>query len=153
MSISIQSFKTAFLAGLGSALAIAALGYLQTLESNLIWLMAPFGASAVLIFGVPNSPLAKPKNVIFGHVITAFIGLAFVQFYEVTPITIACATGLGVMLMLLTNTTHPPAGANPILIMMSLADWSFLFSPVLVGSCSLVVIGKLYFYLQQRGKF
>lgn len=60
--------------------------------------------------------------------------------------------GLGVMLMLMTNTTHPPAGANPILIMMSLADWGFLFSPVLVGSCSLVVMGKLYFYLQNRGK-
>ncbi|MBJ6907423.1 HPP family protein, partial [Vibrio cholerae] len=91
---------------------------------------------------VPNSPLAQPKNVIFGHLITAFIGVIFTQYIGVSAISLAVATGLAVSAMLITKTTHPPAGANPLLIMLSGQGWSFLFTPVLLGAVIIVLVGK-----------
>jgi CBS-domain-containing membrane protein len=130
-------------AGLGAAIALGILAFADGLHPEFITLMAPFGATAVLVFGVPESPLAQPKNVIFGHLITALIGVCFVEFVGVTPLSFAIATGLAVSAMLLTKTTHPPAGANPILIMQAGQSWSFLFSPVLTGAILLVIVGKL----------
>lgn len=138
-----KNIITASLAGFGSALVIGILAYLDKSQTDFILLMAPFGATAVLVFGVPNSPLAQPKNVIFGHLTTAFIGIFFVVFIGVTPLTIAIATGLGVSAMLLSKTTHPPAGANPILIMLTGQSWSFLVTPVLSGAVLIVLCGVI----------
>jgi CBS-domain-containing membrane protein len=93
---------------------------------------------------VPASPLAQPKNVILGHFFTALIGVIFITYVGVQPWSLALATGLGVTTMLLTKTTHPPAGANPILIMLTGQSWSFLFTPVLLGSCVIVVLGLVF---------
>lgn len=143
------------LAGLGAFLAIGLLSLADSFAAHGIgfqglWLMAPLGATAVLVFGVPASPLAQPKNVIVGHFITATIGLVFAQYIGVTPLTVALATGLAVSAMLVTKTTHPPAGANPILIMLTGQTWPFLLSPVLTGAVTLVLVGWLMRKLQQR---
>jgi CBS-domain-containing membrane protein len=131
-----------FVAGIAATLAISVLAYLDSLSiSPGVWLMAPFGATVVLVFGVPTSPLAQPKNVILGHFLTALIGVIFITYVGVQPWSLALATGLGVTTMLLTKTTHPPAGANPMLIMLTGQSWSFLFTPVLLGSCVIVVLG------------
>ncbi|MDW1734020.1 HPP family protein [Vibrio sp. Vb2235] len=137
-------------AGLGATLAIGVLSYAEVSLTEVVLLMAPFGATAVLVFGVPSSPLAQPKNVIIGHFITASIGIAFSQYVDVTPVTLAIATGLGVSAMLITKTTHPPAGANPILIMSSGQGWSFLFTPVLIGAVVIVLVGKGLQLLQNQ---
>ncbi|GAA0818387.1 HPP family protein [Colwellia sp. D2M02] len=135
----------AFTAGVAATLAIGVLTYLDSFSVHSgLWLMAPFGASVVLVFGVPTSPLAQAKNVILGHFITALIGVVFINYIGVTPWSLALATGVGVSTMLLTNTTHPPAGANPLLIMLSGQSWSFLFTPVLLGSCVIVLLGLLF---------
>lgn len=139
------------LAGVGAFIAIAALSYTDAAVTEVMLLMAPFGATAVLVFGVPNSPLAQPKNVIFGHLLTAFIGVAFTQYVGVTPLTLALATALGVSAMLLTDTTHPPAGANPIFIMVAQQSWSFLLTPVLVGAVLIVLVGKAMQFVRQQG--
>jgi len=140
------------MAGLGAAIAIGLLAYLDTALPNIALIMAPFGASAVLVFGLPNSPLAQPKNVIFGHLITAFIGLFFVHFIGVTPLTLGLATGLGVTAMLVSKTTHPPAGANPLLIMLAghSLSWFFLVTPVLIGAVVIVLAGKILQTIQKR---
>jgi len=140
------------MAGLGAAIAIGLLAYLDTALPNIALIMAPFGASAVLVFGLPNSPLAQPKNVIFGHLITAFIGLIFVHFIGVTPLTLGLATGLGVTAMLVSKTTHPPAGANPLLIMLAghTLSWFFLVTPVLIGAVVIVLAGKILQRIQKR---
>ena len=136
-------FYKAVIAGIFSALTLLVLAYLESLGNYGVWLMAPFGATAVLVFGVPNSPLAKAKNVIVGHFITAVIGLAFISFIGVDPISIAIATGSAVTAMMLTNTIHPAAGANPILIMVSGQSWDFLIMPVLIGTVFIVLCGYL----------
>lgn len=135
-------YLSAVIAGVGASITI---GFLLLVEANIentALIMAPFGATAVLVFGLPNSPLAQPKNVIFGHLITATIGVIFSQYIGVTPVTLAVATGLGVTTMLISKTTHPPAGANPILIMIAGYGWSFLVTPVLVGSIVIVLMSK-----------
>lgn len=138
------------IAGIGASIAIGALSYFDHSFYNLALLMAPFGATTVLVFGVPDSPLAQPKNVILGHLLTAFVGVFFVQFIGVTPISLALATGIAVTLMLVTKTTHPPAGANPILIMLSGQSWGFLFTPVLIGAVIIVLIGKTMKQLRHK---
>ncbi len=138
-----KNLLTALFAGLGAALAIGFLSLFETSTGELALLMAPFGATAVLVFGVPGSPLAQPKNVIVGHLLTALIGVLFANYLPINAITLAIATGAGVSGMLLTRTTHPPAGANPILIMLSGQSWWFLVTPVLVGTLVIVVIGRL----------
>lgn len=137
-------------AGVGAAFAIGVLTHMEASITEVALVMAPFGATTVLVFGLPNSPLAQPKNVVLGHLITALIGVIFTQWIGVTPLTLAIATGLGVSMMLLTKTTHPPAGANPILIMLSGQSWWFLLFPVLSGVLIIVAVGRLFQLLQGR---
>lgn len=137
-----NSIVTAILAGVGAFLAIGLLSVIDSALGNIVLIMAPFGATAVLVFGVPQSPLAQPKNVILGHLITAFVGVFFSQCIGVSMLTLALATGIAVSAMLITKTTHPPAGANPLLIMLSGQSWGFLITPVLLGAVFIVLIGK-----------
>lgn len=137
-----NSVVLSIIAGLGAFLAIGLLSFFDSTMSHVALLMAPFGATAVLVFGVPDSPLAQPKNVIFGHLITAFVGIFFTQYIGVSPVTLALATGVAVSTMLVTKTTHPPAGANPLLIMLSGQGWTFLITPVLLGALIIVLVGK-----------
>lgn len=137
-----KHFLASLLAGAGAFIGIICLAFFDHNVWDMAFLMAPFGATAVLVFGLPNSPLAQAKNVILGHVITAFIGVFFVQYIGVGVWQLALATGIGVTCMLFTKTTHPPAGANPILIMLSGQSWLFLLTPVLIGSIMIVLLGK-----------
>lgn len=145
-----KNLYSAIFAGLSSTIAIGILAFINSSQSDYLLIMAPFGATAVLVFGVPASPLAQPKNVIFGHLITAIVGLTFISFVGVTPLTLALATGLGVSAMLLSKTTHPPAGANPLLIMMTGQSWSFLITPVLIGAVTIVLCGMLMTHVRSR---
>ncbi|OUS26420.1 HPP family protein ['Osedax' symbiont bacterium Rs2_46_30_T18] len=130
-------------AGLSASLAIAILAYLDQYIEGSLWLMAPFGATTVLVFALPASPLAQPRNVIFGHLLSATVGLVFVQFVGVYPWSLGLATGVAISLMLITKTTHPPAGANPILVMLLNPGWSFLLTPVLCGALIIAALGYL----------
>jgi len=145
-----NQLNVSVIAGIGATLAIGLLSFLEMSMSEVALVMAPFGATTVLVFGVPDSPLAQPKNVIFGHLLTAIIGVAFTQYVGVTPLTLALATGLGVSVMLLTKTTHPPAGANPMLIMLAGQGWSFIFTPVLIGAVLIVLVGKSMHRVQKQ---
>ncbi|MCG9655720.1 HPP family protein [Vibrio vulnificus] len=135
-------YMSALVAGVGASITLGLLLMVEANVENAALVMAPFGATAVLVFGLPQSPLAQPKNVIFGHLVTAVIGIVFSQYVGVTPESLAVATGLGITCMLVSKTTHPPAGANPILIMLAGHGWSFLVTPVLVGSVMIVLMSK-----------
>lgn len=111
------------------------------------WIMAPFGASCVLLFAVSASPLAQPRNVIFGHFIATLIGLVFLKFFIISILSMALSVGLSIALMQLFRCVHPPAGANPLVILLTANtihyDWDFLFFPVLLGSVMLVIVAYL----------
>jgi CBS-domain-containing membrane protein len=134
------------LPGLGGFLAVflcACVG--STIEISM--LMAPFGATCVLVFVLPESPLAQPRNVIGGHLISAAIGLLMSHFIGVHAWSLGLAVGLAILCMQLTRTIHPPAGADPILVMLAGANWSFMFTPVLAGSLLIVITGFLYHFI------
>jgi CBS-domain-containing membrane protein len=137
-----NNISLSIISGIGAAIAIGLLAFFDANLSHFALLMAPFGATAVLVFGLQDSPLAQTKNVIFGHLITATVGVFFTQYVGVSPLTLALATGMAVSAMLITKTTHPPAGANPILIMLSGQGWMFLITPVLLGAVVIVLVGK-----------
>ncbi|MDX5483039.1 MAG: HPP family protein [Hymenobacteraceae bacterium] len=135
--------QQAAFSALGGLLAIAAVGKLTQL-SQVPLLMAPFGATCVLAFGVPESPLAQPRNIVGGHFIAAFIGLLCLQWLGTGWLSMAVGVSLAIGAMQLTGTTHPPAGANPLLVVMTKAKWSFLISPVLAGALVLVLVALLF---------
>ncbi|WP_255611476.1 HPP family protein [Marinobacterium arenosum] len=139
-----QARSPAFIAGLGAMLCITVLASLEQLNSASLWLMAPFGATMVILFGLPDSPLAQPKNIIAGHILTTLIGLSVLQLFGVQPWSLGLAVGLAVALMLATGTTHPPAGANPLLVMLTGQGWSFLITPVAIGAVLIVLFGLIY---------
>ena len=137
-------YHVPLIAGLGAMLCITALSSLGSIAPSSIWLMAPFGATMVILFGLPESPLAQPCNIFLGHLLTTAIGLSVAAIVGVTPWSMGLAVGLAVALMLLTNTTHPPAGANPLVVMLAGEHWDFLIMPVAAGAVLIVVFGVVY---------
>ena len=131
---------------IGSTLCIFILLILTETTGNL-FIMAPFGATCVLLFAVHKSPLAKPRNIILGHFISALIGLLFLEFIPISSLTIALSVGIAIVCMQIFKCIHPPEGANPLVILLTANyvqyDWSFLIMPVLIGACSLVLISYL----------
>lgn len=139
-----QNIKLALIAGSGAMLCISALASMEQLMPQTLWLMAPFGATMVILFALPDSPLAQPKNIVFGHILTSIIGLSVLHLMGVSPFSLGLAVGLGVALMMLTHTLHPPAGANPLAIMLTAQSWDFLYSPLASGLVLILSFGYLY---------
>jgi CBS-domain-containing membrane protein len=136
-------WRNALLGGAGGFLAIALMAEAREL-SGIPLIVAPFGASCALVFGVPGSAFARPRNVIGGHLISAALGLLAATLFSSPPIAMGVGVGLAIAAMLHTDTMHPPAGANPIVVVLSHVGWSFLLTPMLVGTLCIVLIGVLY---------
>ncbi|MEM9602868.1 MAG: HPP family protein [Pseudomonadota bacterium] len=137
------SAGSALVAGVGSFLAIGALITLDGLLSIAL-LIAPFGASCVLIFALPSAPLAQPANVVFGHAVSAGAGLLVIAALPDFAWSPALGVGLAVAAMVLLRVTHPPAGANPIVVSLLDPGWLFVLVPVLLGAVALVLIGVAF---------
>ena len=135
-----SNLKQTFLAGLFSTITIGLLTFLTYKTDLGIFLLASFGSSMVLLYGYPESPFAQPKNVFFGHLITSIVGVFFLNFVPLPLyMTIPLAVGSGVFFMILMNVTHPPAGGNPIIIIIGSVSYDYLFSPVIAGTIIIVV--------------
>ena len=129
-----------FIAGLFSIITIGILTLLTYKTEFGIFLVASFGSSMVLLYGYPESPFAQPKNVFFGHLVTATVGVFFLYLIPLPLfIIIPLAVGFGVGLMILLNVTHPPAGGNPIIVIMGSVSLDYLLSPIISGSIIILV--------------
>ena len=94
----------------------------------------------VLLFGYPESPFAQPKNVFFGHLVTSVVGVIILKFLPIDLyLQIAIAVGLGIFAMILLGVTHPPAGGNPIVIILGASSYDFLLNPIIFGSIMIIV--------------
>ena len=145
--------QKALIAGFFSAITIGVLTIL-TYKSTLGYFIAgSFGSSMVLLFGFPESPFAQPKNVFFGHLCTALVGVIFVNFIPL-PIymNIALGVGAGVFLMILLNIVHPPAGGNPIMVIIGSASFDYLINPIIFGCIIILLLAILVnkFLLQKN---
>ena len=132
------------LAGIFSIITIGVLTVLTYKTSYGIFLIASFGSTMVLLYGYPESPFAQPKNIILGHFLTALIGIIFLNFVPL-PIflNIPFAVGFGVMFMILLKVTHPPAGGNPIIVIIGSVSFDYLLTPVLIGSIIVIMFGVI----------
>ena len=143
------------LGGIGAGVTIGILAYI-TFQSILagtnygLWLAAAFGSSAVVVFGYPDNEFAQPKNVLLGHLLCALIGIIFVTLFKITQdrtiffLTIGLAVGLSVMLMMALKITHPPAGGNTIVVMLTQDSFQFLIFPIMVGAITIIIGGIIY---------
>ena len=134
------NIKQSFLAGLFSIITIGILTGLTYKTELGIFLIASFGSSMVLLYGYPENPFVQPKNVFFGHLLTAVVGIICLNFLPLPLfILIPIAVGLGVGLMILLNVTHPPAGGNPIIVIIGSVSFDYLLSPVISGSVIIII--------------
>jgi CBS-domain-containing membrane protein len=130
----------AIIAGFFSAVTIGVLTVLTYKTTLGLFIAASFGSSVVLLFGFPESPFAQPKNVFFGHLVTALVGVFFVNFILLPIyISIAGAVGIGIFLMIILDVVHPPAGGNPIMVIIGSASFEYLINPIIFG-CILILL-------------
>tara|TARA_B100001123_G_C15098869_1_gene942706 strand:+ start:473 stop:937 length:465 start_codon:yes stop_codon:yes gene_type:complete len=142
------------IAGMFSTITIAALTLLTYKTQYGIFLIASFGSSMVLLYGYPENPFAQPKNIFFGHVLTTICGMVFLYFFPLPIyITIPLAVGLGVGLMIMLDVTHPPAGGNPIIVIMGSVSWDYLINPIISGTIIILVFGVILNRLILKKKY
>ena len=142
------------LAGLFSTVTIGVLTLLTYKTELGVFLIASFGSSMVLLFGYPESPFAQPKNIFFGHFLTSLVGIIFLYFIPL-PIylLIPIAVGFGVALMIFLNVTHPPAGGNPIIVIMGSVSLDYLVNPIIIGSLIILAFGVILNRLILKKKY
>ena len=139
-----DKFIKASLAGIFSAFTIGVLTLITYKTELGLFLAASFGSSMVLLYGFPESPFAQPKNIFFGHLLTALVGVIFVNFVQL-PIflIIPVAVGFGIFLMIIFDVVHPPAGGNPIMVIIGSASFDYLFSPIITGTIIILLFGVI----------
>lgn len=138
------------LAFLGSCVGLSAIAMMHDMflrSVGLPLIMAPFGASAVLVFGAFRSPLAQPRNVIGGHIISGFIGVTVYQFVgDAQVLAVGLAVPAAIAAMHASGTLHPPGGATAFVTaaggagVHELGYW-YVLSPCTLGSVLLVICG------------
>ena len=136
----------AFLSGVGGALLIGLLYFLQSEDGNFTVFIAPFASSAVLVIAAPAAAVSQPRNVLGGHTLAALIGIAVYSLFAATEWwAISLAVGLAIFCMIALRTMHPPAGATAALPILSrITDFTWAFSPVLAGAVLTVLLGAAY---------
>lgn len=135
--------KHVFWSWFGSCCAIAITAYLATITNSPL-IMAPFGATSVLIFGIPESPFAQPRNVIGGNLLAALIALTILSIFGSSPLSMGLAVATVIAIMQITSTLHPPSGAVALVVMMTKPNWQFLVTPTLEGSIILVTCAVIF---------
>ena len=145
--------KNNFISAVGAFVCISVLAYFNSFDVNNLWLIPPFGASMVLVMAVHESPLAHPKNVLFGHIISACSGVFVYSIVGFSFLSVGLGVGLAIFLMMTTKTVHPPAGANPIIAILGAKGLDFIIMPVAAGAFFIVLFAIIYNKLLKRKYF
>ncbi len=132
---------------IGAFLGIGAIGLVHSRlvrDTDLIMIIGSFGASAVLVYGAIKSPLAQPRNLLGGHLISALIGvLSFNLFHDCLWLAGACAVATALVIMQATKTLHPPGGATALIAVIGSEDihrLGYLYAIVPVGVGALIML-------------
>jgi CBS domain-containing membrane protein len=138
---------------LGGFFGIGIIGFISsryyTLNDNL-FLIGSFGASAVLVYGATNSPLAQPRNLVGGHVISAFVG---VTLHKLIPgeiwLSSALSVSTAIVMMQITKTVHPPGGATALIAnigseKIKALGFMYVVSPVFTGVIILLIVALIF---------
>lgn len=146
-------YKEHFWAFLGSFVGLGIIAYLQygkLLESDFVFLIGSFGASCVLVYGVIESPLAQPRNLIGGHFISAIIGVTIQKLIpDILWLAAPLAVALSIILMQITKTLHPPGGATALIAVtgstqIKTLGYLYVIFPVLLGTLILFFTALIF---------
>lgn len=146
-------FKEHFWAFVGGFTGIGIIAFLQYNmfpKEDFVFLIGSFGASGVLVYGVIQSPLAQPRNLIGGHVISALVGVSAAKIFPDTMwLASAVAVAAAIVFMQITKTLHPPGGATALIAVtgspaiLKLGYW-YVISPVLSGALILLIVALIF---------
>ena len=142
--------KEPIISALGAFLCISLIAFINSYDDFNIWLIPPFGATMVLVMAVHESPLAQPKNIFFGHILSALSGVLIYFFLGMSFLSIGLAVAISVWAMMITKTIHPPAGANPIIAILGGKGLSFILLPVATGALIIIIFAMIYNKILKR---
>ncbi|WP_029272784.1 HPP family protein [Flavobacterium sp. KJJ] len=146
-------FKEHFWSFIGSFVGIGILAYLESIHfsgNDMVYLIGSFGASSVLIYGIIQSPFSQPRNLIGGHLISAFIGVSVNKLVpDFVWIAAPLAVSLSIVFMQITKTLHPPGGATALIAVTASSQiknlgYMYVISPVLVGVLILFITALIF---------
>jgi CBS domain-containing membrane protein len=146
-------YKEHFWAFLGAFIGLGAIAFLQYKafpQQELVFLIGSFGASCVLVYGVIESPLAQPRNLVGGHVVSAIVGVTIQKLLpETTFIAAPLAVALSIVVMQVTKTLHPPGGATALIAVTGSAQitalgYWYVLNPVLTGVLILLAAALIF---------
>ncbi len=154
--------KEHILTFLGAFTGLGLLSFINSkymVASDNLFVIGSFGASAVLIYGVINSPLAQPRNLIGGHVLSALIGVTVCKLIpNETWLASALAVSLSIVVMQITKTLHPPGGATALIAVIggekikAMGYW-YVLSPVLSGVLIMLVVALIFNNMTKYRKY
>lgn len=129
--------------GLGAALAVGGLEGAAALGETPVSLI-PFVTSIAVVMGMPEAEPAQPRALVGGHILSSVIGVVALSLFGSSPLCAALAVGVSLVAMRMTNTMHPPAGIDPLLIVAEGLSPLFILAPVAVGSALLCAFALLW---------
>lgn len=155
-------YREKFWSFVGAFFGIGIIAFIQNIhftENDNIFLIGSFGASCVLIYGVIQSPLAQPRNLIGGHLVSAMIGVTVFQFLpDVLWITAPLSVSLSIIGMQYTKTLHPPGGATALIAVSGSEKikglgYLYVFFPVLTGVIILLLVAIVVNNMTSQRKY
>ena len=141
----LERFRSFLGVFIGLALVTLIAKYLGELNGLDDWLMASIGASAFLVFVLPQSPMAQPWAVIAGNTLSALVGISIVHLVNEPLIAMSLAASLSILCMFSLRCLHPPAAAVSLIVVLGhVIHYRYAFFPVMVNSALLVLVGVIY---------
>lgn len=155
------SLSEVFWSFVGSFLGIGLVAFIHSFfvePRGLFLVIASYGASAVLIYGAPHSPLAQPRNLLGGHFLSALVGVLVIKLVPIYFLACALSVSLAIIVMHLTKTLHPPGGATALFAVLGgekIVKLGFLYAffPVLTGAFLMLIVALFVNNLAQKRKY
>jgi CBS-domain-containing membrane protein len=139
------------IAGVGAFIGLSLIGLIAQ-KADTMMIIAPFGATAVLLFSAPKSPFSKPLNIFGGYLIATVLGALVLVYTDGGWLSVGTGLGLTIMLMHLAKVIHPPAGANFLIVTQGHLSY-YLIEPLFLGLITLIVIGISVDKIKARLRF
>lgn len=141
----VERLRSVFGAFIGLALVLTIASYLGELSGLNEWLMASLGASALLVFALPQSPMSQPWAVVAGNTLSALVGITVLHLVSDPLLAMPLAASFAILGMFILRCLHPPAAAVALIVVLGhITHYRYAFFPVMVDSILLVLVGGIY---------
>lgn len=141
----LERLRSIFGAFLGLFLTLAIAKYFGEFSGVGEWLMASLGASALLVFALPQSPMAQPWAVVAGNTVSALVGITVANLIHIPLLAMPLAASLSILGMFMLRCLHPPAAAVALIVVLGeMTHYRYALFPVMIDSLLLILAGAVY---------